>query len=170
MAEDPFGRGQDDQDPFGNPSTGGPAGWAPPTPPAPGATPPVPVSPQPGWTPPAPGGGATGPVGGGGQQPTNGKATAALVLGILGLPFFCPVLCSVPALVLGYQARKEIDASGGVQQGRGQAKAGIVMGWIGTVVGAIGIVLIIVLAATGNLDDEDAAGDALVQLSSLLRR
>ena len=59
--------------------------------------------------------------------PTNGKATAALVLGILWL---CSV-GSILALVFGYQAKNEIDASGGAQGGRGMAVAGIVLGWIG---------------------------------------
>jgi hypothetical protein len=34
------------------------------------------------------------------------------------------------ALVFGYKARREIDASGGLQQGRGMATAGIVLGWV----------------------------------------
>lgn len=179
MAEDPFGRKDDDQDPFGQPSgglsSGDPlAGWAPPSAGEAGPVPPSPgPPPQPTWAPPTAGAGHTGPVGGGvgGQSaPTNGKATAALVLGILGLPFFCPILCSIPALVLGYQARKEIDASGGVQQGRGQAQAGVVMGWIGTVVGVLAIVVIVILAATGNLDDTSDGDDVFAVLrASLLR-
>ncbi len=69
------------------------------------------------------------------SPPTNGKAIASMVLGIL-------VLCgigSILALVFGHQARNEIDASGGYQGGRGMATAGIVLGWIG-----IGLVLLYV--------------------------
>src|SRR5215207_537343 len=65
-----------------------------------------------------------------GAATSNGKATVALVLGILGL-VFCPLICSVLALVFGYQARNEIDGSGGRISGRGNAKAGIVLGWVG---------------------------------------
>ena len=61
---------------------------------------------------------------------SSGKSTAALVMGILGI-LFCPLVCSVLALVLGYQSRREIDASGGRLGGRGNATAGIVLGWIG---------------------------------------
>jgi hypothetical protein len=74
----------------------------------------------------------------GGMQ-TSGKATAALVLGILGL-VLCPLICSVLALVFGYQARSEIDASGGRISGRGSATAGVVLGWVG-----VGIVVLFVL-------------------------
>lgn len=58
---------------------------------------------------------------------TNGKAIAALVLGIV---WACGV-GSILALVFGYGAKNEIDQSGGLQQGRGMAVAGIVLGWIG---------------------------------------
>jgi hypothetical protein len=77
---------------------------------------------------------------------SSGKATAALVLGILGL-VFCPFVCSIAALVLGYQARSEIDRSGGLQGGRSNATAGIVLGWIGIGLVIAGILLIGLLAA-----------------------
>ena len=57
----------------------------------------------------------------------SGKAIASLVLGLL----FLYGIGSVLALVLGYQARQEIDASEGKLEGRGMATAGIVLGWIG---------------------------------------
>ena len=88
--------------------------------------------PQGNWPPPpAPGQPPWGPA-----PPANGKATTALVLGICGIAL-CPLILSIPALVLGYQARGEIDRSGGTQGGRGQAIAGIVMGWIGLVLGLL---------------------------------
>ena len=61
----------------------------------------------------------------------NGKAITSLVLGILGI-----VSCFVFAiidLILGYQARNEIAASGGWQTGDSMAKAGIILGWAGLV-------------------------------------
>lgn len=64
------------------------------------------------------------------RVPTNGFAITSLVLGILGLIglwFVGPIL----ALVFGYLARGQIDRSGGRQEGRGLAVAGIIMGWIG---------------------------------------
>ena len=80
---------------------------------------------------------------------SSGKATAALVLGILGL-VFCPLICSVLALVFGYQGRREIDASGGQMSGRGGATAGIVLGWVGVVICALFVILIIIGALAGE--------------------
>ena len=84
-----------------------------------------------------------------GAATSSGKSTAALVLGILGL-VFCPLICSVLALVFGYQSRNEIDASGGQLSGRGSAVAGIVLGWIGVVIWALFLILIIIGLAVGR--------------------
>ena len=96
------------------------------------------------------------------QQESNGKAITALVLGICGI-LVCPVLLSIPALILGYQARGEIDGSGGRQSGRGMAVAGIVLGWIGVVLGVLGIIFVVlaVLGAIegGELDFETTSQD-----------
>ncbi|MGH2808212.1 MAG: DUF4190 domain-containing protein, partial [Actinomycetota bacterium] len=59
--------------------------------------------------------------------PTNGMAIAALISGILW--FFW--IGSIVALVMGYVAKQQIDASNGTQAGRGLAIAGIVLGWVG---------------------------------------
>lgn len=68
---------------------------------------------------------------------TNGKSIASMVLGILWL---CGI-GSILALVFGYQAKNEIDASGETQGGRGMAMAGIVLGWVG--VGALILYLVL---------------------------
>ena len=81
------------------------------------------------------------------SPPTNGKATVALVMGILGL-VVCPLVCSILALVFGYQARSEIDRSG--EGGRGSAVAGIVLGWIGTVLSVLAIVFFVILAVASD--------------------
>jgi hypothetical protein len=83
---------------------------------------------------PSPGAGSARP-----ESKTNGSATAALVFGILGLLIG---ILSVPALVFGYSARRQIDRSGGVHGGRGMAIAGIVLGWIGAVLWAIWLILL----------------------------
>jgi hypothetical protein len=77
--------------------------------------------------------------------PTSGAATAALILGILGL-VLCTPICSPLALVYGYRARREIDASGGRIGGRGNAVAGIVMGWVGLGLLALGALALAVFA------------------------
>jgi uncharacterized membrane protein YjgN (DUF898 family) len=81
-----------------------------------------------------------------GYAPNHPRATLALVLGILGV-----VLCNVLApfaWAIGGTAVREIDASGGRYGGRGSAKAGQVLGIIGTVLLVIGV-LVAVLALVG---------------------
>jgi hypothetical protein len=109
--------------PTGPPSGGG-YGSAPPPPP-------------PGYGP-GPGGYGAPPSG------SNSKAIWSLVLGILGL--LCCGILGIPALILGKQAQNEIDRSGGVQTGRGMATAGFVLG----IIACIGLVVVIVLIATGH--------------------
>ncbi|HWB71301.1 MAG TPA: DUF4190 domain-containing protein, partial [Egibacteraceae bacterium] len=106
--------------------------WAPPAGRTGGRPPGTPTAPQPpggppSWAPP-PGPPAWPPgrpvyI----QQTTNGKAVAALVLGILWIYWIGSIL----ALVFGLLARKEIAASGGAQGGQGMATAGIVLGCVG---------------------------------------
>jgi hypothetical protein len=69
---------------------------------------------------------------------TPGKATASLVLGIVGL-VICPVVCSVLAVVFGKQAKQEIAANPGMG-GAGLAQAGVVLGWVGIALAALGAV------------------------------
>ena len=61
---------------------------------------------------------------------TSNLAVWSLVSSILGVTGL-PIIGSIVGLVLGYMAKREIDASGGVLEGRGLAKAGIIIGWIG---------------------------------------
>jgi hypothetical protein len=80
-------------------------------------------------------------------QPNAPNAVLALVLGIVGI-----VLCSIAAPFawwLGQQAEQAVDASGGTLGGRGMATAGKILGIIGTVLLAIGIVVAIVIIIAG---------------------
>lgn len=77
--------------------------------------------------------GASAPTG-----ETPGKATASLVLGIVGL-VICPLVCSVLAVVFGKQAKDQIAANPGMG-GAGLAQAGVVLGWVGIVLSALGLV------------------------------
>jgi len=70
--------------------------------------------------------------------PNSNMAMISLVAGILGLTLF-PFLGSIVALVTGYMARKEIQESNGNLGGDGMATAGLVMGWIGIGLSAIGL-------------------------------
>ena len=58
---------------------------------------------------------------------SSGLAVASMVLGILWICWIGSIL----ALIFGYIAKRQIDASGGKIGGRGMAIAGIVLGWIG---------------------------------------
>jgi len=69
----------------------------------------------------------------------NGFAVASMVLGILWLYWIGSIL----ALVFGYIAKSQI-ARDPRQEGRGMAKAGLVLGWVG--MGTL-LLVIIVLSA-----------------------
>lgn len=77
-----------------------------------------------------------------GQQQKQPQATTAMILGILGL-VCCSFLAPV-AWIMGQKAVREIDASGGALAGRGEAKAGQILGIVGTVVFVLAILWIVV--------------------------
>jgi hypothetical protein len=81
--------------------------------------------------------------------PNHGSATTALILGILGL-VLCPLVLSIPAWVIGRKAMREIDASQGQLGGRGNAKAGFVLGIIGTAWAGISLLIVIAVFALGG--------------------
>jgi hypothetical protein len=82
-------------------------------------------------------------------SPTNSSATASLVLGIVSI-FMCGLLTGIPAIILGAKARKEIQATGNMQQGDGMAMGGIITGIIGTALSVIGIIALVALFALGS--------------------
>lgn len=87
--------------------------------------------------------------------PAHSSATTAMVLGIVAVAggFLCwlPLLLAPFAWFTGAKAVKEIDASQGMQSGRGEATAGKVLGIIGTALLALAVVAVttfIVLSLT----------------------
>lgn len=89
------------------------------------------------------------PTYGGAPQANSGKATTSLVLGILSvlcLGFFT----GIPAIIIGRNATKEIDASNGTIGGRGMATAGFVTGIIGTLLSALMVIAMIGMFAVGS--------------------
>jgi peptidylprolyl isomerase len=169
----PAGDGPTDRDP---PPTGPPPGPTPPAQPGPTDRDPTPIGPPTGPAPPA-GGGPTdrasmpfGPPTGFGPPPgafpvytynapipstgTNGLAIASLVVSIVG--FGCVGgIGSIVALVLGYVALSQIRRSRGMQQGRGLALAGVILGWIGLAVTVAAIIAIVALDSGSDVDDPD---------------
>lgn len=93
-----------------------------------------------------PGYGASG-YGQGQPMGDHPKAQTAMILGILGL--VCCGLLGIPAYIMGNNAVKEIDASGGQYGGRGMANAGKICGLIAIVLMCLGVVLWIILFALG---------------------
>ena len=75
-----------------------------------------------------------------------------MVLGIVGL-VACGFLAGIPAIILGRQAQREIDASNGWLTGRGMATAGVVMGWIEVGLAILAIVIVVLVFALGSAVD-----------------
>jgi hypothetical protein len=105
-----------------------------------GQTPPP--APPPQTPPPSPAGGGYAT-----SAPTNGLAIASLVSSIAG--WFCGIGFIV-GIVLGIIAKNQIDQSGGAQQGRGMAVAGIIIGAIGIGLGVIILIIAIIASAAGS--------------------
>ena len=77
------------------------------------------------------------------------------IVGLVGALMFCglPLVVSPFAWALGRNALKDIEASQGRLGGESQARAGMVMGIIGTVLAIlalIGILIVIVVAIAGS--------------------
>ena len=98
-------------------------------------------------------------AGGGGFQPspapayapqgtTSQKALWSLILAIVSF-VVCGIFASIPAIILGSMAKKEIQASGGALTGDGLAKAGVILGWINIVISILAILVFIIMAIVG---------------------
>ncbi|RYD18614.1 MAG: DUF4339 domain-containing protein [Verrucomicrobiaceae bacterium] len=85
--------------------------------------------------------------------PSSGKATASMVLGIVGLVFglcgcygiMISLPCCILAIVFGSQVKKEVLHNPALAADEGKAKAGVIMGWIGiaiTVVFTVGLMVL----------------------------
>lgn len=72
---------------------------------------------------------------------TSGLAIASMVLGILWIYWVGSLL----AVIFGHLALGNIKRSAGLQQGRGMAIAGVVLGWVG-----IGFLLLVILVAVAR--------------------
>jgi len=104
------------------------------------------------WAPPVPSPPGYQPYGVPLAHGTNGLAIASLVLGIIWIYWIGSVL----ALVFGYVARRQIDASGGRQTGRGMATAGIVLGWIGVAAFVLTVAALFVFGGWDALYEVDS--------------
>ena len=76
---------------------------------------------------------------------TNGFAVVSLSMGILWYFWIGSIL----ALIFGYIAKSQIDATQGQQKGRGFAIAGIVLGWVG--IGILALVIFVAIVSKASL-------------------
>ncbi|MFY1634358.1 DUF4190 domain-containing protein [Solwaraspora sp. WMMB335] len=81
--------------------------------------------------------------------PMNGRAIAALVLGVIGILGLCAYLApgtiGIVGALLGHSAKRQIRAAaaqGRPEQGDGLALAGIITGWIAFGIGLVGSIAI----------------------------
>ena len=88
----------------------------------------------------------TGPV-----KQTSGMAITAMVLGICGL-VICPLILSIPAIVFGAIAMKDINRKPDELDGKGMAIAGFVTGIVGT---SLSLIFIIIAIALGIAEEND---------------
>jgi Flp pilus assembly protein protease CpaA len=83
----------------------------------------------------------------------NKKALWSMILGILACTICCGfvgVVLGIVGLVIGNQAKAEIAASGGMQTGEGQAKAGVILGAVAIALGIIVTLLYVTLIVSSN--------------------
>lgn len=92
--------------------------------------------------------------------PMHGSATTALVLGLVSLVggFVCglPILAAPFAWFIGRKALREIQASQGRLRGQGEAKAGMILGIIGTVLLILGILAFIAIVVIAVATDSSS--------------
>ena len=104
------------------------------------------------------------------QQPKHPQATTSLVLGIVGLvgTFICfvPALLSPFAWWLGGKAVKEIDAAPQQYTGRSEASAGRILGIIGTVLLALGVLAFAFFMILGIAGAFDSSYDSYDDIST----
>jgi hypothetical protein len=170
--QDPYGTGDEDRSsgstppPYGSPppppggdtpTYGGQTPSYGSTPPAYGSTPPSSGDPggsssygSYGTPPPYSGDYGQGGYGGGYGYPRNSLGVWSLVLGLVGI-FLCGLFTGIPAIVVGHRARGAV-AEGQANNG-GMATAGIVLGWIATILSLLGVVVLVLLVATGAMTE-----------------
>ena len=102
---------------------------------------------------------------------TTAPKTNPLAIGSLVCSLVSCGIGSIAAIVLGHMAKKQIKESGGTQTGDGLATAGLVLGYIGVVVGIGFLILYItVLATSEDLNNDFNNGFCMAALGLLTGR
>ena len=98
-------------------------------------------------------------------RPDHPQATLSLVLGIVGLAggFACLIgfLVAPFAWALGRNALKDIKASQGGLGGEGSARAGMIMGIVGTVILVLGILVLALVIVVGIASETSSTGSSI---------
>lgn len=76
---------------------------------------------------------------------TSGYALTSLITGIAAY-FTLPIILHIVAVITGHKATNDIDANPGLH-GRGMAMAGLVLGYIGIVLGVLALILFALFGA-----------------------
>ncbi|MCC6875025.1 MAG: DUF4190 domain-containing protein [Sandaracinaceae bacterium] len=79
------------------------------------------------------------------KAPHGGRATAAIVCGILGINGCLPL--AIPAILLGHMELAAIERGESPPSGRNLAKGGMILGYIGTVISVVAIVGLLLFLA-----------------------
>lgn len=88
------------------------------------------------------------PVPGGayGYFPRNDLGIWAFVLGIASIVLSCGLFTGIPAIIVGSKAKRAVAA--GEANNGGLALAGVILGWVGTVLSILGVILLIAIVAS----------------------
>jgi hypothetical protein len=73
---------------------------------------------------------------------TNALAIVSLIFGVLGWTVL-PLIGNLVAIVTGHIARGQVRLSAGAEQGDGLALAGLILGYLGLLLGVIVVVMLI---------------------------
>jgi Domain of unknown function (DUF4190) len=105
------------------------------------------------------------------EPPTDGKAMASMIFGIVGMLCFWGVL-GIPAVILGHLGRASISKSMGRLKGEGMATAGLVMGYLNIVLGILLVIAIVLPAVKGTrgVVNEQAAASTVRTLNAAQSR
>ena len=74
------------------------------------------------------------------NKQTCGQAIASMILGITSIVLCMTALTGIPAIICGHMARAKIRRSQGALGGDGMALAGLITGYIGTVLTIVAVI------------------------------
>ena len=100
-------------------------------------------------------------------RPDHPQSTLSMILGLVGLVgalVFCglPLVVSPFAWALGRNALKDIEASQGRLGGESQARAGMVMGIIGTILAVLALVVIVIVIVVAIAGSSSSTGGSSI--------